>query len=122
MGEEENRKAAQQQKSAPKQQPPAQSNFGMGGQIPTYNQYGRAPQNQYGNYPGMQQGYPQMQQGYPQMPQQQQYQGSWGRQQGPPIPFHPGGQQPQPGYGANPYMNPHYPPWYDPKNPNKGPW
>merc|ERR1711976_580909 len=103
MGEEENQQQAQQQKSAPKQQPPAQSNFGMGGQIPTYNQYGRAPQpqygNQYGNYPGMQQG-------YPQMPRQQQYQGSWGRQQGPPIPFHPGGQQPQQNYGgySNPYM------------------
>merc|ERR1711862_103194 len=85
LQEEENRKAAQQQRSAPKQQPPAQSNFGMGN-IPAYNQYGRAPQqNQYGGYPGI--------------------------QQGPPIPFHPGGQQPQQNYGgySNPYMNPHYP-------------
>ena len=146
LHEEEMMKAAQQkgkqskqQASQPKQQAPAPSNFGMGGNIPAYNSFGQQAQQNY----GMQQT-----QGYPQPPQQQnQYSGGWGRQQ-PPIPFHPGqqggynqgqqggynqGQQggynqgQQGGYnqgqqGSNPYMNPHYPPWYDAKNPSKGPW
>lgn len=115
LQEEENRKASQQ-RSQPKQQANTPSSFGMGGNIPAYNSFGQQPQQNYGMRPG-----------YPQAPQQQnfQYQGSWGRQQGPPIPF----QQGQPtqhnqyqGNYANPYMNPVHPPWYDPKNPSRGPW
>ena len=118
LQEEENMKAGQQKKSQPKQQAPAPSNFGMGGNIPAYNSFGQQPQQNY---------YLQSTQGYPQPPQQQnqQYSGGWGRQQ-PPIPFHQGQQggynQGQQGFNANAYMNPHYPPWYDPKNPAKGPW
>jgi hypothetical protein len=113
LQEEENMKAKQQQRSQPKQQAQAPSNFGMGQNIPAYNTFGQIPHRSYG-----------MQPGYPQAPQQQnqQYQGSWGRQNGPPIPFQQGQPQGQQGGYGNPYMNPVHPPWYDAKNPSRGPW
>lgn len=115
MQEEENKKASQQQ--------PAQNmNYGLGSnsiqggnyfgqQQPSYNHYGQQTSG-HG-----QSNYPQAPQNQPQTYTTIQYQGSWGRPVQPPISFQPQ-QQGQP----NPYMNPNYPPWYNPQAPKRGPW